>query len=246
MEMSKCFAVVTATLAVSLSVVYADDFTNAYDTIEDVKPNINYESFCTEIAGGGEEKLACRINGITSIGFLVCKKVKPDGVTPCLEVIENEVRNLVTLKQAGINTVDLSLEPRIIRGVKCGEEENSECSGFLEEWVSHDIGEFQHIRNRIKAQTVDQLIAEVTHYTTGDLKSTVRDLEKIIKYMQEGDYFQVCDLQGFFLKQGGFKVSDVPEIKKNIGWTERCFDDEPTTEEVLNALQQMIDAFKRA
>ena len=248
MEMYKvCFAVVVATLAVFSSVAYADDFANAYNKIEKAKPNINYNSFCKEIAGGGEEKLACRINGITSIGFLVCKKVKPDGVASCLEVIENEVRNLVTIMQAGINTVDLSPNPnkRIITGVKCGEEKSFECSGFLEKWVSRDIGEFQHIRDSIVANKVGQLIAEVITYTTGDLKSTARDLVKIREYMLKGKYFQVCDLQGFFLKKGGFKVNDVPSIEQ-IGLKERCFDGEPTTEEVLDALQQMVDAFKRA
>ena len=241
------FAVVAATLAVFSSVTYADDFTNAYNKIEKAKPNINYNSFCKEIAGGGEEKLACRINGITSIGFLVCKKVKPDGVASCLEVIENEVRNLVTIMREGINTVDLSPKPnqRIITGVKCGEEKSFECSGFLEKWVSRDIGEFQHIRDSIVANKVGQLIAEVITYTTGDLKSTARDLVKIRDYMLKGKYFQVCDLQGFFLKKGGFKVNDVPSIEQ-IGLKERCFDGEPTTEEVLDALQQMVDAFKTA
>ena len=170
--------------------------------------------------------------------------MKPDGVTPCLEVIENEVRNLVTIMQAGINTVDLSPNPnkRIITGVKCGEEKSFECSGFLEKWVPRDIGEFQHIRD---ANKVGQLIAEVITYTTGDLKSTARDLVKIRDYMLKGKYFQVCDLQGFFLKKGGFKVNDVPSIEQ-IGLKERCFDGEPPTEEVLKALQQLVDAFKRA
>ena len=46
-----------------------------------------------------------------------------------------------------------------------------------------------------------------------DRKSTARDLDEIRKYMRKGDDFQqVCDLQGFFLKKEGFKVSDVPEI----------------------------------
>ena len=246
MEMYKvCFALVATTLAVFSSVAYADDFTNAYNKIERAKHNINYNSFCKEIARGGEEKLGCRIDGITSIGFLVCKKMKPDGVTPCLEVIENEVRNLVTIMQAGINTVDLSPKPnqRIITGVKCGEEKSGQCSGFLEKWVSRDIGEFQHIRDSIVANKVGQLIADVITYTTGDLKSTARDLVKIRDYMLQGKYFQVCDLQGFFLKKGGFKVNDVPAIKQ-IGLNETCFDGEPTTEEVLKALDWMIDAFK--
>ena len=243
------FAVVAATLAVLSSVAYADDFTNAYNEIEKAKANINYHSFCKEIAGGGEEKLACRIKDVPDIGFLVCKGLEPESGLPCLEVIEKEVENLVTLMQEDINTVDLSPFPkhRNITGEKCGEEESSECSGFLEKWVSNDIGEFQHIRDRIVAKKLDQLIREVTNYTTGDLKSTARDLDEIRKYMRKGDDFQqVCDLQGFFLKKGGFKVSDVPEIEKNIGLTGRCFDGEATTEEVLKALQQMVDAFERA
>ena len=182
------------------------------------------------------------------IGFLVCKKTKPDGVTPCLEVIENEVRNLVTIMREGINTVDLSPKPnqRIITGAKCGEEKSGECSGFLEKWVSRDIGEFQHIRDSIVANKVGQLIAKVITYTTGDLKSTARDLVKIRNYMIKGKYFQICDLQGFFLKKGDFKVNDVPVIKQLIGFNETCFDGEPTTEEVLEALDRMIDAFKTA
>lgn len=241
------FALVAATLAVFSSVAYADDFTKAYKKIEKAKleTNLNYNSFCKEIAEGGEEKLACRIKGITSTGFLVCKRMNPDG--PCLEVIENEVRNLVTIMREGINTVDLSPKPnqRIITGVKCGEENSFECSGFLEKWVSRDIGEFQHIRDSIVAKKVGQLIAEVITYTTGDLKSTARDLVKIRDYMLKGKYFQVCDLQGFFLKKGGFKVNDVPAIKQT-GFNETCFDGEPTTEEVLEALDRMIDAFKTA
>ena len=248
MEMyTVCFAVVAATLAASLSVAYTDDFTKAYNKIEKAKPNINYNSFCKEIAGGGEEKLACRIKDLPDIGFLVCKRLEPELGVPCLEVIENEVRNLVTIMKAGINTVDLSpnSKHRIITGVKCGEEKSFECSGFLEKWVSRDIGEFQHIRDSIVANNVGQLIAEVITYTTGDLKSTARDLVKIRDYMLKGKYFQICDLQGFFLKKGGFKVNDVPEIKQ-IGLKERCFDDEPTTEEVFKALEQMVDAFKKA
>ena len=38
---------------------------------------------------------------------------------------------------------------RIIKGVKCGEEKRFECSGFVEEFVTRETGEFQHIRNSI-------------------------------------------------------------------------------------------------
>ena len=250
MEMYKvCFTLVAIILTVFSSVANGDEFAKAYTKIEKAKPNINYKSFCQQIAEGGEEKLACRIKDLPDIGFLVCKRLEPELGVPCLEVIENEVRNLVTIMKAGINTVDLSPNPkhRIITGVKCGEEKSFECSGFLEKWVSRDVGEFQHIRDSIVANNVGQLIADVITYTTGDLKGTARDLVKIRDYMLQlkGKYFQICDLQGFFLKKGGFEVNDVPEIKQ-IGLKERCFDGEPTTEEVLKALEQMVDAFKRA
>ena len=45
---------------------------------------------------GGEEKLACLIKGLPDVGFLVSKELEPELGVPCLEVTENEVRNLDT------------------------------------------------------------------------------------------------------------------------------------------------------
>ena len=45
---------------------------------------------------GGEEKLAWLIKGVPDVGFLVSKKLEPELGVPCLEVTENEVRNLDT------------------------------------------------------------------------------------------------------------------------------------------------------
>ena len=107
---------------------------------------------------------------------------------------------------------------RIIKYVKCGEENRFECNGFLEEWVTQETGEFQHIRNSIVEGRgdVSQLIADVITYTDENLKRTGRDLVKIKDYKLKGKYFQVCDLQRFFLKKGGFKVNDVPAIKQLV------------------------------
>ena len=69
--------------------------------------------------------------------------------------------------------------------------------------MTHVTGEFQHIRNSIVEGRGDesQLIADVITYTDDNLKSTACDLIKIKDYKLKGKYFQVCDLQGFFLKK---------------------------------------------
>ena len=89
-------------------------------------------------------------------------------------------------------------ETGIIKDVKCGEENRFECNGFLEEWVTHVTGEFQHIRNSIVEGRgdVSQLIADVITYTDDNLKSTSRDLVKIKDYKLKGKYFQVLTLMG--------------------------------------------------
>ena len=134
---------------------------------------------------------------------------------------------------------------RIIKDVKCGEENRFECNGFLEECVTQETGELQHIRNSIVEGRgdVSQLIADVITYTDENLKSTGRDLVKIKDYKLKRKYFQVCDLHGFFLMKGGFKEKYVPAVKQ-LGCRESCegsgHDEEPTTE-VLNALIEPDD-----
>ena len=73
-----------------------NEFAKAYTKIEKAKPNVYYKRFCKQIAEGGEEKLACRIKDVPDIRFLVCKRLEPELGVPCVEVIENEVRNLDT------------------------------------------------------------------------------------------------------------------------------------------------------
>ena len=111
--------------------------------------------------------------------------------------------------------VKLSPNPkqRIIKDVKCGEENRFECNGFLEEWVTHETGEFQQIRNSIVEGRGDesQLIADVITYTDDNLKTplVIWSRSKITSY------------KGFFLKKRGFKVNDVPAIKQ-FGCKESC------------------------
>ena len=92
MEIYKvCFTLVPITLTVFSPVASGDEFAKACKKIEKAKPNIYYNTFCKQIAEEREEKLACRN---IEIGFLVCKRLKPELGEPCLELIENELRNL--------------------------------------------------------------------------------------------------------------------------------------------------------
>ena len=94
MEIYKvCFTLVPITLTVFSPVASGDEFAKACKKIVKAKPNIYYNTFCKQIAEGREEKLACRN---LEIGFLVCKRLKPELCVPCLELIENELRNLDT------------------------------------------------------------------------------------------------------------------------------------------------------
>ena len=244
-----------AAIAVSTSVLACTQFQEARDEIDRVKPYINYQEFCVQPTPGGKDKIACRIKNVKSVGFLVCKDANvidedTGESTPCIEVIATELGNLLTITNAGINTVEVNAPQ--IDGVMCGRQGSTsiECSGFLEEWISQDEGMFVQVRDRIVGgpSALSQLIAQISK-DTKDLKKTATDLKTIRSYMHmaDGTYRQICDLQGFFLKDGGFKVSDVPYIAKNLGLDEPCWTGtgEPTTKQVLDALTKMIDAFEK-
>ena len=212
------FTLVSLTLAMFPTKSHADDFADAFAKIEAVKTTINYNKFCKELAQGGEEKIACRIKAVPSIGFLVCRRP-----TYCLQELTTEINNLRILKAAGIKTVKYAPQSdmRIIRDVKCGSQSSTDCSGILVEWISRSIGRFEHIRDRIVNNQVPDLIANVESFTSGSsaLKRSCRDLNNILNYMQDKSarYRQICDLQGFFLVNGGFIVADTPQIKEKNG-----------------------------
>lgn len=225
-------------------VVSADDFADALKEIDRLKPNINYHTFCKEIAQGGQEKIACRVKKVPTVAFLVCKEEEY-----CEKVIRAEVRNIETLRRAGINTVRVSTT--IITGVRCGVEKSTDCSGFLEEWISQDKGTFAHLRDAMAHDKINDVIATVVKYTTHrGLRNSAKDLDNIMAYMKKdgSSYRQICDLQGFFMKTGGFKVNDVPMIRTGMTLNDKCDSSEPgepTTATVLKDLQQMSEAFKK-
>ena len=87
MESRKSFimvALVMFPLAVS-----ADDFADALKEIKRLKPDINYNrTFCTEIAHGGREKIACQVKKVPTVAILVCRRQED-----CKEDIRAEVNN---------------------------------------------------------------------------------------------------------------------------------------------------------
>ena len=156
---------------------------------------------------------------------------------------ETEIANLKTLKEAGVKTVKFHEQP--ISNVPCGQDLGKKhCSGYLVEWVDNYKGRSEHIRNRITNNKIatTMLVLDVKDQTG---KEEIKNYMEVppadameIEPPGTPKYRQICDLQGFFLKAGGFLVADVPEINPKLGIDGRCW--ESTTLEVLCALNTMI------
>ena len=246
MELHKrYFALVALMLPTFATMAIADDFADARAKIDQAKPNIDYNTFCAEM-NSGEDKIACRIKDVPTVGFLVCKEPEL-GIKNCSTVIEEEATNIEKVRNEGsINTVTISLPQ--IDGVKCGNDSSINCSGFLEKWLTKDEAKFEQVRDHISDNTIEKLIADVKSFTSqAGLSTTAANLSKIKTYMNVNPtmnkYRQICDLQGFFLAAGGFLVADVPDVLEETTIDGKCYEGEPTTKEVLNALDQMISAF---
>lgn len=242
--MYKCYFVMVF-LAIWIAMAFADDFAIAREKINKAKPDIDYSTFCSEMPAG-EDKIACRIKNVSTVGFLVCQKSEIDDVD-CSTVIKNEVENIQTIQREG-NVKTVKISPPPIGDVRCGKDPSLNCSGFLEEWVAPEAGRFKQVRDHISNKTVPKLITDVKSFTSkAGLSTTAADLSNIKKYMMENPkgnkYRQICDLQGFFLVNGGFLINDVPYILKDASIDGVCWNDEPTTKQVLDALDEMISAF---
>lgn len=115
---------------------------------------------------------------VPTVAFLVGKEKEN-----CEKDIRDEVKNIETLRRARINTVRVSTT--IVTGVRCGVGTINACSGFLEEWISQAKGIFQHLRNAMADNKINDVIATVVHYTTQGLKNSAKDLDNIMKYMKQ-------------------------------------------------------------
>ena len=67
------FTLVAIILFTFLALTAANDFDTARQKIEQAKPKIDYNTLWSE-RKAGEEKIACRIEGVPSVGFVVCRK----------------------------------------------------------------------------------------------------------------------------------------------------------------------------
>ncbi|XP_046861019.1 uncharacterized protein LOC124454246 isoform X2 [Xenia sp. Carnegie-2017] len=253
MESKKRFCIITVLLFSTVEFLMmneACEFERAIAEIESQNGSINYDTFCSE-KPSGEEKLACRIQNVPSVGFLVCKKPVYNG-SLCRETIETELENLETIQ----TTYDLKTVQyfhTIIDNVTCASEQvnAANCSGFLECWIDISMGMFKHIRDHIitgkqyeTIKKINDLVKDVKIYTEtqNGLEKTIADLSKLLDFMAPKTskiLRQVCDLQGFFMKKGGFQIADASGIlEKTV--SDICWEDEPTTDEVLFALNETI------
>lgn len=228
-----------------IALAFADDFATAREEIDKVKPNINYSTFCAETSEG-EDKIACRMKSVSSVGFLVCQRPL-FGEKNCSTIIDEEIDNLQRVHKEGKVAI-VQISPPPIDDVRCGKESSLNCTGFLEHWVDRKEGQFKQVRDHISDNKIQDLIEAVKNFTiTAGLAATAADLSKIKSYMmenpKENHYRQICDLQGFFMVSGGFLVNDVPDILTGVGLDGVCWDGEPTTKQVLKALDDMISAF---
>jgi len=257
MEVCKLyFTLVAIPFFTFLIMAAADDFDTARQKIEKAKPNIDYNTLCSE-RKAGREKIACHIEGVPSVGFVVCKKplYKEKGLekgedeqpVSCSDVIHNELDKIVKVFKGNVKTVKIILP--IISGVKCVDDPSLDCSGFLAEWVAPEKGQFKRVSDHIVGNTVRKLTADVKKFTTSGLTNTTADLIRIKNYMilnaAENKYRQICDLQGFFLVKGGFLLMGVSDIR-NTGINEGCWPGDPTTQQVLDGFNEMITAFKKS
>jgi hypothetical protein len=220
--------------------VWADDFGRAIEKIDEIKPNINYNTFCSE-KPSGEDKIACRIKTEPTVGLLVCKMDQYNG-TSCEDVIKEEIANLTRVKKAGPATV--TFDNTLIKPLRCAEQASTDCAGYLVRWVTN--GKFTNLDDVIAADRVADLAEEIITYTPpAKLPATRSDIVKIINFMTpgRGKYSRICDLQGFYLKGGGFLINDVPELTIDASTKPDC-SGTPGFDEALAGLNDLAARLK--
>lgn len=237
-----CRLILGAALLTAAAGSYADDFSQARTKINSIKPNIPYNTFCASTPSG-EDKMACQIKSIPTVGLLVCKKDDYDGKS-CDSLIKEETDNLKATQRAGLTTV--TFKPELLKPLKCADSASTECGGYLTSWVSQ--GNFVNIDDTIHDGHVVELANSIQRYSTSPaaLAKTRADLKKIADFMTAsgGKYSRVCDLQGFYLRSGGFLINDVPALKLNEKTAPNCWDGMPTWQQAHDGLEQLIRLLK--
>ncbi len=158
-----------------------------------------------------------------------------------------------SILEAGLSLVKYSKEEKIT-GLRCKDENDpvkNTCVGYVEEWIVSDDAQLVKFNERVFKKTEDDMINEVKNYqTTPEAKAkTVSDLEKIVAWMTPADgkctlYKQLCDLEGFFKKTGGFVIHNPnPNYKMMLGDYCHSGKGDPTNERVLAVLKKFIKEF---
>ena len=151
MEFCKRICIITGLLISASKMLAANQSSDFKRALEEIRKypdgSINYDTFCIE-QKSGEDKIACRIKNVPSVGFLVCQKPVYEDSTPCSEIINTELNNILMLQRKyQLKTVEVFDQP--IRKVKCGVTNDVKCSAFLECWVDENQGKFEQIRDHI-------------------------------------------------------------------------------------------------
>lgn len=230
-------------LCVASASSYADDFSQAASKINSIKPDISYPSFCASMPSG-EDKVACQIKSITTIGLLVCKKAAYSEDKSCHTLIQEEIKNLSDVKKAGLATVDF--RPGILEPLNCAEDKAKTCAGYLVSWVSS--GTFINIDDAIHDNKVEELAQDIRSYSTSPsaLAKTRSDLKKIAEFMtpSSAKFSRICDLQGFYLRGGGFLINDVPDLQLSQSSRPACWDEMPTWQQAYDGITKLVDLLK--
>ena len=117
-------------------------------------------------------------------------------------------------------------------------------------WIKANEGEFKSLRSAIKNKIdLTQWVIGVQGRGAACLE-TSKDLSNIQNYMNPspGHYNRICDLQGFFMKTGGFVIIDPDDVLQPSEPSDRCHDPDsfPTTKEVDQFLIQLSDNLNNA
>ena len=154
MEVNRCFCIVAVLLLTTSEIFAANESCEFESAVKEIAkhPNgsISYDTFCVTISSG-QDKIACRIKNVPSVGFLVCKMpvyTEEEEDIPCKEIIDTEMKNILKL-QSEYNLKTVEVYNKIIPNVKCGNQSDVTCSGFLECWIDKKEGKFKQIRDHI-------------------------------------------------------------------------------------------------
>ena len=138
----------------------------------------------------------------------------------------------------------------MILRLKCGAKGSKDvkCSGYLVRWIPVDEGMMVSIKSHIFKNTINRLVEDVRKFQTEEQArlKTGDDLEKIRTFMIPPDpstdeYKRICDLQGFFMKTGGFVIADPEGVVPHTTLSYACYDSHayPTNQKVINGLEDM-------